>query len=313
MKKKNVEISSLSSFFIEFNKLSSRISKEISRNLNIQDTFAEFEKRFSEAARPLYEKAAVLVAKNVAAINSAYSYQPIQYEITGLSPLVPQIEHLHMAFQERFAPVFKPLNDTFQELRPRTKKALILLGNYGWYLDMDLPYSELLQLTDALEAGHVKEAEEALVDYYERRLPDIEKSIIKRFPNRAKIIKSAFNAHRRREYDLSIPVLLIQADGICKEVTNNSFFRSAGKRPRTATYVDHLASDSLVSALLSPLATTLPINVNEFHRPAGSCSLNRHLVLHGESLDYGNKNNSLKTISLINYVAHVLVKRDPKP
>ena len=37
--------------------------------------------------------------------------------------------------------------------------------------------------------------------------------------------------------------------------------------------------------------------------------LNRHEVLHGESVDYGTEINSLKAISLLYYIASVLGER----
>jgi hypothetical protein len=58
-----------------------------------------------------------------------------------------------------------------------------------------------------------------------------------------------------------------------------------------------------MAAILSPLAETLPINASENERPRNFNGLNRHMVLHGESLDYGSKVNSLKAISLVNYVS----------
>jgi len=60
------------------------------------------------------------------------------------------------------------------------------------------------------------------------------------------------------------------------------------------------------AALLSPLAQILPISASQRERQDGTTALNRHMVLHGESLDYGTKANSLKAISLINYVTQIL-------
>ena len=51
----------------------------------------------------------------------------------------------------------------------------------------------------------------------------------------------------------------------------------------------------------------LPLWASEYRRGDDFCGLNRHMVLHGESIDYGTKKNSLKTISLINYVTHLVV------
>lgn len=85
------------------------------------------------------------------------------------------------------------------------------------------------------------------------------------------------------------------------------------KKPRTALYVEQIASETYRAALLSPLAQSLPISASEKERRADFSGLNRHTVLHGESVDYGTKENSLRAISLINYVAHVLdFERDKK-
>ena len=64
--------------------------------------------------------------------------------------------------------------------------------------------------------------------------------------------------------------------------------------------------------MLSPLAESLSISMSKHERPEGFDGLNRHMVLHGESLDYDTRENSLKAISLIGYVGRVLPLRDEK-
>ena len=59
-------------------------------------------------------------------------------------------------------------------------------------------------------------------------------------------------------------------------------------------------------SLLSPLTETLPINASEYERQEDFEGLNRHIIMHGESLDYGTEVNGLKAISLINYISQVL-------
>ena len=226
-------------------------------------------------------------------------------------PILPLLTKQVLAFQESvrevISPAFEQLQRSFRDLPPRTQEALLLLGDHGWYFDLEMPLSGLWELKKALSEGNVEEAEDGLANYFEARLEEIEKSISERFPHRAHLIKAAFNAHRRQEYELSIPVLLAQTDGICKEVVNQYLFIKQNKKPGTAIYVDRFAADTFRAAFLSPLARTLPINASERERPAGFDALNRHTVLHGESLDYGSKVNSLKSISLVNYVACVLV------
>lgn len=235
--------------------------------------------------------------------------QPIEllkYVLPDLTSLTKRALEVKKSIEGFISPAFEQLQRSFREIPPRTQEALLLLGRHGWYLDLEMPLPGLWELKKALAEGNVVEAEDALVEYFEGRMDEIEKSVIERFPKRQKLIRAAFDAHRRQEYELSIPVLLAQTDGICKEVFSEYLFIKHNRKPRTAIYVEQLASDTYRAALLSPLAQTLPIGASEHERNEGFSELNRHMVLHGESLDYGSKINSLKAISLINYVAHVL-------
>ena len=126
------------------------------------------------------------------------------------------------------------------------------------------------------------------------------------------LISSAFKAHREGRFELSIPVLLAQTDGVCVDIAEGAFFMSekgrkkGDRRPKTAAYVKRFESDVLWSALLSPLGQALPINFTFDERGEDFKGLNRHLVMHGESNDYGTRINGLKCISLLSYATWVL-------
>ena len=232
----------------------------------------------------------------------------INSNITGaidLSIFTSHATNLQKAIQKSIIPTFDNLKNSFQELPNHIQEALLLLGENGWYLDLEMSLPTLWRLRDILDEGNLLKAENTLVKYYESRLSEIEKSILKKFPSRKHLLKAAFNAHRRKEYCLSIPLFLAQTDGICKEVIRQYLFMKSNRKPQTAIYVDQITNDTFMAAILSPLAETLPINASENERPRNFNGLNRHMVLHGESLDYGSKVNSLKAISLINYVIFV--------
>ena len=224
----------------------------------------------------------------------AHSLEFPQSILLDVSQLAKPAEEFRRSLKGLICPAFEGLRRTFEELSPRTQKALILLGSHGWYLDLNMPIDVLWKLEQALEKGNVHDVEAALVEYFEERRDEIEESMVLRYPGRRKIISAAFAAHRRHEYELSIPVLLAQTDGICKEVANEYFFRRQNKKPGTAIYVEQMAADAYRAALLSPLAYNLPIGASEGERDEKFNDLNRHMVLHGESLDYGTKINSLK-------------------
>ncbi len=196
--------------------------------------------------------------------------------------------------------------EAFKQLPAKTQAALLQLAHHGWYLDPQMGLSDLTELAEALANGDTQEVEDALVAYYEHRMSDIEASLIAKLPARAHLIQMALGAHRREEYALTIPVLLAQADGACTEIFSESFFLKKDKLPSTAPFVATMtAHDAFLGALLSPLGAALPIAASERDRGPHFKGLNRHMVLHGESLDYGTRANSLRALSLLHYVTHV--------
>jgi len=210
--------------------------------------------------------------------------------------------------------IIKPITNIFnstafqliknlQELPERIKISLLLLANEGWFIDLDMPLSTISKLKKLLEEENFQETEKYLCNYFDSRIERIEKTLITEFPHRAKIIQSAFNAHKNKEYILSIPILLAQVDGICKELTNIEFFRYDGQRKN---YVQELALETYEEIFLLPFSELSSINISQKKRPENFSKLNRHMIIHGESLDYGTYENSLKVISLISYISTIL-------
>jgi len=111
-------------------------------------------------------------------------------------------------------------------------------------------------------------------------------------------------AHNGGEYDLSVPVFLAQADGICLELIGVQLYskRSDGKTTKVSEAVAALEVD----VLLYPLTEVFPIIFNSRERAGQENILNRHAVLHGESVSYGNKVNSSKAMSLLSFTAWAL-------
>jgi hypothetical protein len=297
----------------QWQKIGEQMQKLVAPVIKQQEQFQKAIQPFLEAQAALQKSLEPILAAQEKWQNVNASIKIPRYALPDFGPVAEQAENYMKSLEGIISPAFEELQRSFREIPPKTQEALILLGTHGWYLDLEMPIPSLWKLKEALEEGNLQEVEEALVQYFEERLDEIEVSILGRFPSREKVIKAAFTAHRRCEYELSIPVFLSQTDGICKEVVNEHFFIKQNKMPRTAIYVEQIAADTYRAALLSPLAHSLPIGASEKERGPGFTELNRHMVLHGESLDYGTKTNSLKAISLINYVAHVLKSNDGEP
>jgi hypothetical protein len=228
-----------------------------------------------------------------------------RFDIPDLSGWAAQFVEAQKALQSISFPEFERIGKSAVFIAPRAQEGIINLALSGWFLDLEMTLPQIAELGQAMLQGDTGEAEAELVAHFEGRADGIEAELVRKFARRAHLIQAAFRAYRQEEYDLAIPVLLTQSDGICNDVTSKSPFRARDKKPETAVYVEAIATDTLMAAFLSPLARIIPINASEKDRK-GSTALNRHTVLHGESLDYGTKANTLRAISLLNYVGNIL-------
>jgi hypothetical protein len=217
-------------------------------------------------------------------------------------------ESLQTIFQQTEALRIR-INELIDELPEPTRVALRRLGERGWYFCMDMTPSEIYENANRIQAGNYTEVDQWMIAFYNDNLDSLKNDLEERFPHRSQVLERAFEAHERGEYELSVPVFLAQADGICQELTDIQLYSRIEGQPRTLDFVEQLALESLSDAMMEPLRVPLPISASYHDReqpdyPSGA--LNRHQVLHGEAADYGTEMNSCKAISLLHYVATVL-------
>jgi hypothetical protein len=188
----------------------------------------------------------------------------------------------------------------FNTWPPKVSKLMEHWVNQGWY-----PNILEMKIDEFKGAQDISEGQ--IIDFYRNHLDAIDRKICEKFPNRQKIIRDAFNAHRRGEYSLSIPVLFAQIDGISYEFFEKYFFKSENNKPQTSGIIkDKYKEDQFGHEMSMPLREKSPVNLNERERVQHFTGLNRHLVMHGSSLDYDTEVNGLKAVSLIDYVYSVV-------
>jgi len=289
-----------------------RVRKQlISVTPEVFQQFLDAQKNLEKAFRPMLEDYARTLKATQSPNVPHFDFPKItlsQFDLPNLSSYLKETVAIAELFQKVIGPAFDQFVESMHALPPRMREALLLLGAHGWFMDFQWTMPQLWALKDGLSEGDVDEAEKELVEHFEERLDAIEISLVEKFPRRAHILRAALRAQRRKEYELSIPVLLAQTDGICKETVNKYLFirEKTRTKPEISVYVEQAFADAFKTALLSPLCIILPIGASQKERLPDAKLLNRHAVLHGESLTYGTQINSLKALSLINYVAHVL-------
>jgi hypothetical protein len=203
---------------------------------------------------------------------------------------------------EQFAPIAKELIQHFKEVPERNRRMLRVLGSHGWYFDPSMPASALGEISNSLE-NNSDEANEMLCEYFESHLTEIEYGLSSKMQKRAHLLRSAFAAHQRGEFELSIPIFLIQADGFCYDQTGRQLFskKDGGLGPVILTN-----DDPMGDSMLTPLVEPMPISARTDKLAGLPTNLNRHAVLHGFSTDYGTKKNSCRCISLLVFISWVL-------
>lgn len=121
--------------------------------------------------------------------------------------IVEQIAKASRAMQESFAALSVPLQQFANglELLPgRTRDALNVMGEHGWYLDLHMGISEVLSFQKEVEAGSLVAAEAAMEEHFTAELPNIRDALVEQFPLRRDHMVAAFGAIERGERKLPL-------------------------------------------------------------------------------------------------------------
>jgi hypothetical protein len=214
------------------------------------------------------------------------------------------------AMFDNFRPMFDEMSKTLDQLPDDIRDVVPKLAKRGWYfsLDMDIPF--LRKIQSALNMNDMQCVDALIQERIQSQISNISSRAVKRFPNRHKIISSAIEAHSLGVYELSIPVILIQIDGMCSEEFRVKFFATSNKIPKTAELITDIARGDFTDAFLIPLKELSGITAGEKFRENYPDALNRHEILHGIDTTYPSLTNSLKVISLLDYFITIVKKKD---
>lgn len=179
-----------------------------------------------------------------------------------------------------------------------------ILAQYGWFVSFHGTGLDLMSSAFSLfDRGKREEGNALFGDHIESLVPSIEASTRLNFSERDQILSEAFRAHEEGRYALSIPVFLSQADGIAAKFFKTSSVYSFGRIDgRVDDFISLNRKDIFESPFHHLVKSLMPINASGDNRKRYENPLNRHLVLHGESVDYPSKINSLKSISWLQFI-----------
>lgn len=209
------------------------------------------------------------------------------------------------AFHSLFATI-----EAFERFPAEVRPTMLTLLQRGWFFSGQMGASELIELKGWNDSGDFQQIDLYMQNWVENELDLIKTRFCTAFPKRAGTISEAFNAHISGQYALSIPVFLIQAEGICVDTLGVKLFSAPQGIPQTRSATDQWADNPLSEALLLPIREISGVTASDKKRPDFPHSPNRHEILHGLDTDYATLTNSLKVISLLDYFVTLVAPRN---
>lgn len=215
----------------------------------------------------------------------------------------PQFQQKMQQIAETLTSFPERMEALHEEIRLITSE----LARRGWYPsnEMNLPFAYAVK--EAFNTKNGENVDELMSKFVRSRIEALRSLFVEKFQSRSPAISSAINAHFAGQYFLSVPVFLIQAEGICVEEFTVKLYSTDKGYPVLAKALEQLGFDDFTAALLYPLMKPMGISQSEKYRKHYPDCLNRHEILHGIDSSYGTEINSLKALSLLEYVATILL------
>ena len=113
---------------------------------------------------------------------------------------------------------------------------------------------------------------------------------------RWRLVEKALHHHRNGAYEASVPIVLAQADGICRDLVGSKadmqFFKFEPKR-------QYFSDASTIAGMPDGLEHLRPLFSEVMRKSGATGKLTRHGILHGRELRYDTQLNSTKALVLL--------------
>jgi hypothetical protein len=236
------------------------------------------------------------------------AFANIKFQVEAIKPLTTEFEKIGKLFQEP-SPIWTPPKISMEifkdpEWEKRHGESVQLLALHGWFISIEeTPLHVMHRAAGLFKKGMHAEGDAALVNHFKKQVGLVQKIAVEAFPQRNRILAKAFDAHDSGNYDLSIPALFSQADGIGHDIFGVSIYsKRRKKREQIRKRLGASVSSRIVEAYREIVTTLLPINADTTELSQFVSPLNRNGVMHGLHTDYGTEINALKAVSWLQYV-----------
>lgn len=191
---------------------------------------------------------------------------------------------------------------------------LSLLSEQGWYVS-PRPFDEIsfAKIPYYLKPENSIEFEEMIVDEIEQVLPELISDCQKSFPDRANVLDEIYNLYNNGFYRAVVALCYTQADGISNDIFGVGFFdKDKTQSWKLHTYLklrnmEFNHSIGIIGQLDIPTNEITANSKSDYLQEENKkkSSFNRHLVLHGHSIEYGTKLNAIRAICVLDFLQYL--------
>lgn len=182
------------------------------------------------------------------------------------------------------------------------------LSKMGWYINEATNILDTITYKKLLSKNDKNALDKLMSKQIKKDYKALKEKTLQTFSDKKEILERAFIALEKKQYEYSILVFLTQTDSICKKITGTRLFGRNNKEAKTKKIANAFFNEmSFISAVLQPLSEYGEINKSESDFIEGE--FNRHKIIHGDDINYGNETNAYKIISLVFYITTIVTKR----
>lgn len=169
------------------------------------------------------------------------------------------------------------------------------LTKFGWYYDEDFNFLDISLLKKLLDSEDISGLDAFFNEYYFARTPNILSDIINIYPDTKSICDQIIAGYESKLYYLVVPAIIILIENIAHQTFGKYFFKN--------DVIDSMI-DKLDSLLSMAIKSSTPFTASTREENEFPILFNRHRVVHGKDMTYGNQTNTNKAIS---YLSHFLM------
>lgn len=275
--------------------------RKLPRLINLDDLSDSDLPRTTEALHRIHESERPLLEFTSGLGEMLRSMQPALGSVMGAISRAGQSPQL-----SRVTETFTAIGEALAKEPTRLRERLQLLVHRGWFIDPEMPITLVRELALAFECGELEAAEETLVDYYRSNAEAILERVCHENPHRANLVRQCLYAHQAGLYGLSVPTLLIQADGVASDHRDGRQLFSKVDSRSIEKVARNAEEGSAEWIFLSVYAEDSPFSKSTKTLSDDFVGLNRHGVLHGLHVNYSTEINSLRAVSALGYASFAL-------